>query len=135
MGKEQGVRASRDTPRYAMRNKHRKTLVREEGWPLIDGWYWCPLPLIEKRVEEKAREYKEWLGRIGVGYEFTRWENSQYNLEQRLAHKCESGRIRAPQWVQCYQRDSGGLSIYGRCKGCSADISDGIKTIIILEEM
>ena len=118
-----------------MRTKHRKTLVREESWPLIDGWYWCPIPLIEKRISDMADENDKWIGRIGFGHEFSVWEYSQWGLERRLAHLCEDGSIRAPEWVQTYQTNSGTLSIYGRCKGCKARLSNGIKTIIIMEEM
>lgn len=110
-------------------------MVREEGWPLIDGWYWCPLPLIEKRISDMADEYDEFMGRIGIGYEFAVWENLQSKLSMRLAHQCENGNIRAPMWVQMYQRVSGGLSIYGRCNGCDEPLSEGVKTIIIMEVM
>ncbi len=102
---------------------------------MIDGWYWCPLPVVEKRISDMADEYDEFMGRIGVGYEFRKWEESQHLLERRLAHQCEDGSIRSPRWIQMYKRVSGGISIYGACKGCNKTLSDGIKTIILLENM
>jgi hypothetical protein len=116
-------------------SKHRKTLVREEGWPLVDGWYWCPISAIEERVDGMAVEYEEFMGRIGVGYEFQRWEANQHKLDRRLAHQCADGKIRAPSWVDQYQRKGGGTSLYGKCKGCGESLSVGIKTIIIMEQM
>jgi hypothetical protein len=102
---------------------------------LIDGWYWCPLPIIDKRVEDTAVEYEDFLGRIGVGYELQRWEANQYKLDRRLAHKCEDGSVRAPSWVDKYFKKGGGFSIYGKCKGCGERLSIGVKTIITMEFM
>lgn len=118
-----------------MRSKHRKTLVREEEWPLIDGWYWCPIPLIEKRISDMADEYDGYMGKIGAGYDFREWKARQYKIAARLAHKCEDDSIRAPSWVQTYTRKSGCRSIYGRCKHCREPLSNGVKTIIIMEDM
>lgn len=115
--------------------KHRKTVIREEGWPLIDGWYWCPESLIDKRMLAVADEVDEYRHKIGVGYEFRDWVVKQHKLTMRLAHLCEDGSIRAPEWVQAYPRSCGGISIYGRCKGCREPISQGVKTIILLENM
>jgi hypothetical protein len=109
--------------------------VREEGWPLIDGWYWCPLPVIDDRIKDEETSISVYRTHTAIHYEFVRWRNAQYLLEARLAHKCKDGSIRAPSRVQWYEKKSGGISIYGGCKKCKKKLSDGIKTIMIMEDM
>lgn len=125
-----GVRGAR------VRSKHRKTRVREEGWPLIDDWYWCPLPVIEERIDKERVELQDTLmsRNLGLSYEFLRWEQAQYVLNARLAHKCEDGTISAPTHTQWYKKSNGGISLYGKCKRCETKLGAGVKTIIILSE-
>lgn len=117
-----------------MKAPHRKTLVKTESWVEIDGWYWCPEPSVHKRVKEE----KERLGTIrpqsAVWYSYWAWEERQYRLDARLAHACKDGNIRAPSWFDYYTRQDGGVSIYGKCRLCDVDISDGVKSIIIMEK-
>jgi hypothetical protein len=109
--------------------------VREESWPLIDGWYWCPEPVIDDRIIVEQKRLGNFRKHTAISYGFIEWQYAQYNLEARLAHKCKDGSIRAPSWVQTYYKKSGGISIYGGCKKCKEKLSDGIKTIIIMEQM
>ena len=120
-----------------MKGKQRKTLVKDESWPLIEGWYWCPISVVEKRIKEYQEELTimNVIGRIGVGYEFNKWAILQHRISSRLAHQCRDGSIRAPSWVQTYTRKSGCRSLYGRCKSCREPLSNGVKTIIIMESM
>jgi hypothetical protein len=115
--------------------KHRKTRVREESWPLIDGWYFCPEPVVDERIKEEEKALGSFRQHTALSYEFIRWSSAQYDYSARLAHQCEDGGIRAPSWIQFYEKKSGGISIYGGCKKCEKKLSDGIKTIMIMEEM
>jgi hypothetical protein len=109
--------------------------VREEGWPLIDGWYWCPVPVVDERIEEEGKKLGSFRIHSAISYEFLRWRSSQFDYSARLAHQCKDGGIRAPSWVQFYEKKSGGVSIYGKCKKCGEKLSTGIKTIMIMEGM
>ena len=119
-----------------MRSYHRKTLIRKEYWPQIDDWYWCPLPLVGKRIINefelnKIKKEKRYNARWRF---FHSWETQQWKLEARLAHACDDGRIRAPSWVEYYKQKNGSVSIYGKCRHCEKSLSDGIKGIIIMEK-
>ena len=121
-----------------MRSYHRKTLIRKEGWPQIDDWYWCPLSLVDERVIAEKNKYKipggySYKKQSGV-YSWATWERQQYKLEARLAHACDDGRIRAPSWVEYFTLKNGSISIYGKCRFCDKPLSDGIKGIIIMEK-
>jgi hypothetical protein len=116
-----------------MRSHHRKTLIKRENWPLIDGWYWCPIPAIEERIEDEKERISGFRHHSAISYGFQRWKESQRNLEARLAHACKDGRIRAPSHVEYYKQKSNVVSIYGKCRHCEETLSEGIKTIIILE--
>jgi hypothetical protein len=116
--------------------QHRRTQVREESWPLIDGWYWCPENVVEDRISEEAIENDPSLiRRAAWSFEWMRWVAGQWALERRLAHQCEDGSISAPEWVQMYEKKRGGVSLYGRCKKCREKLSTGVKTIIIMEKV
>ncbi|MGW8180817.1 MAG: hypothetical protein ACWGQW_18965, partial [bacterium] len=115
-------------------SKHRKTLIEMEGWPLIDGWYWCPSNVVAARIERMQEECSEDIKHPGFGYEFYKWRNRQSSIAGRLAHKCEDGKIRAPDYIDIYNRKGGGISIYGHCAGCFEDLSEGVRTIILLED-
>jgi hypothetical protein len=129
-----------------VRSYQRRTLVKKEGWPLVDEWYWCPKSVIDKRVEtEKTRieRIDQRSGGSGTrrgtrGYwEFLDWQEDQYLLESRLAHACQDGRIRAASgWgVETFQHVGGIVKIYGKCRFCDEPLSDGIKTIIMMDMM
>ncbi len=122
-----------------MRSYQRRTLVKKEGWPLVDGWYWCPPSVIEKRVEaERVRveRYDRIGGAAGI-WEFLDWQEDQRTLEARLAHACQDGRIRAASgWgVEAFKGVGGIVKIYGKCRFCNEPLSDGIKTIIMMDMM
>lgn len=121
-----------------MRSYHRSTLVPKEGWPLIDGWYWCPESVIKERIKKEQKRLDGWGSArwaSGVPWEFDRWKKKQTKLEARLAHACHDGRIRAVSgWGVEYFHTVGGIvRIYGKCRFCDTPLSDGIKTIIIME--
>jgi hypothetical protein len=118
-----------------MRVRHRKTLIREEKWPLIEDWYYCPESVVEARIELTEEEWGEELKSLGMGYEFFRWERAQRSIGGRLAHKCKNGNIRAPSYIERYDRKSGGYSLYGKCSGCETQLSEAIKTIIMMEDL
>ena len=117
-----------------MRAYQRRTLVRREQWPIIDDWYWCPLPSIEDRIKAEKKALQSCKRASPLWYSFYTWKESQYKLEARLAHACEDGRIRAPSWVEYYKQKGGCVSIYGKCRHCEKSLSDGIKGIIIMEK-
>jgi len=114
-----------------MRNYHRKTLIKKEKWPLIDGWYWCPMDLVKKRIREEGDRLGSIKPTHPLWFQFFTWCRTQRSLESRLAHACPDGKIRAPHWVENY-RSRGGEKLYGKCKNCGAKLSDGVKTIIIM---
>lgn len=117
-----------------MRSYHRKTLIKKEGWPEIDGWYWCPASVIKKRIVDEKEHFQ--IGHASLSkYSFMIWEEDQWRLEARLAHKCSDGRIRAPSGygVEKYRRDAGTVKIYGKCRFCDEVLTDGIKGIILME--
>ena len=117
-----------------MRSYHRKTLIRKERWPCIDGWYWCPLTVVAERIE-KERNRLDIIKRINpIWYSYQTWKITQYDLGARLAHACDDGRIRAPSWVEYYVGKGGHRGIYGKCRFCDTPISDGMKAIIIMEK-
>ena len=116
-----------------MRSYHRKTLIRKEGWPQIDDWYWCPLPVIKERVNKEHHRLKSIAKNSAVWYSYGSWVRQQYELVARLAHACNDGRIRAPSWVEYFKLKNGSISIYGKCRHCDETLSDGIKGIIIME--
>lgn len=87
-----------------MRSYHRKTLIRKEGWPLIDGWYWCPLPIVEERVEKEEARRERMKPHNPGWYAFNTWKIDQRELGARLAHACDDGRIRAPLMGGVLQR-------------------------------
>jgi hypothetical protein len=117
-----------------LRSYHRKTLIAKENWPLIDDWYYCPLPSIEERVQAERARLNTVSRNSPLWFSFGSWRNTQYKLEARLAHACDDGRIRAPSWVEYYKQKGGSVSIYGKCRRCDKALSDGIKGIIIMEE-
>ena len=116
-----------------LRSYHRKTLVKKEGWPEIDGWYWCPDSVIKKRVDDEVEHFN--IPGRGQSYSFMRWEEDQWDLGARLAHSCKDGRIRAPSGygIEAYRSDGGTVRLYGKCRFCNENLSDGIKTIILME--
>ncbi len=120
-----------------MRSYHRSTLVRREGWPLVDGWYWCPPSVVEKRIEDERKRLADVMSRGGISFSFQTWKDDQSKLDARLAHACEDGRIRAPSgWgIEEFQTTGGIIKIYGKCRFCDEQLSDGIKTIITMERM
>ncbi len=117
-----------------MRSYHRKTLIRKEGWPQIDDWYWCPLSVVDERIENEVNRIKSMPQRNMIRFSFGVWQRQQYDLVARLAHACDDGRIRAPSWVEYFKMKNGGISIYGKCRFCDKKLSDGIKGIIIMEK-
>ena len=127
-----------------MKVYQRRTLVKREKWPLIDGWYWCPQSVMEARIgEEQIRMLIKgpgpsmaW-GWNPAGIRSTLvwplwWEFQEKVVTGRLAHACNDGEIRAP-WVETYLRRDGITNIYGGCRTCKTSLSDGIKAIILLE--
>lgn len=118
-----------------MRAYHRKTLVRKESWPLVDGWYWCPQVVIDKRIDDEKKRLKGMLNHSAISFGFLRWKQDQKKLEARLAHACHDGRIRAcAGWNVEYHKTVGGIArIYGKCRFCNEPLSDGIKCIILME--
>jgi hypothetical protein len=117
-----------------VRSYQRKTLIRKEKWPLIDDWYWCPVPAIEDRIKAEMEMLNTIKRASPLWFSFHSWKESQYKLEARLAHACDDGRIRAPSWVEYYRQKGGIISIYGKCRHCEKSLSDGIKGIIIMEK-
>jgi hypothetical protein len=126
--------ASRKSYNKYMRSYHRKTLIRREQWPLIDGWYWCPIPSIEDRIQTEIKNMSHVKRSSPLWFSLGSWKMLQYKLEARLAHACDDGKIRAPSWVEYYRTKGGGVSIYGKCRHCEKSLSNGIKGIIILEK-
>ena len=118
-----------------MRSCWRRTLVKKESWPLVDGWYWCPESVIEKRIESEKKLLRGRMNRPDIHFAFQRWEEDQSRLEARLAHACHDGRIRAASgWgVEYFHTAGGTVRIYGKCRFCNTPLSDGIKAIIIME--
>ncbi len=112
----------------------RRTLVRKEQWPRIGNWYWCPLPIIDDRVEAEHRRLNVGAMNSPLWFAYASWERLQYKLECRLAHACDDGRIRSPSWVEYYKGKTGGVGVYGKCRVCDKKLSDGIKGIIIMEK-
>jgi hypothetical protein len=117
-----------------LRSYHRKTLIRKESWPLIDDWYWCPLPTIIERVKKEQTRISCVKVNSPLWFSFASWRALQGKLEARLAHACDDGRIRAPSWVEYYRQKGGQISIYGKCRHCDKPLSNGIKAIIIMEQ-
>lgn len=117
-----------------MRAYQRKTLIKKEHWPLIDDWYWCPVPTIEERIEKEETRVKSVKRGNPMWYSFYSWSLDQMELTARLAHACKDGRIRAPSWVEYYKGKGGHIGIYGKCRFCGTSLSDGIKGIIIMEK-
>jgi hypothetical protein len=117
-----------------LRSYHRKTLIRKEKWPQIDDWFWCPIPTIDKRVNAENERLNVVKNNSPLWFSFGTWKLMQYRLEARLAHACDDGRIRAPSWVEYYTSKGGAISIYGKCRHCEKNLTDGIKGIIIMEK-
>jgi len=117
-----------------MRVYRRRTLVKREGWPLVDGWYWCPSSVIDKRIAKERERLRDYLNGP-LGFSFQRWKADQKKLEARLAHACHDGRIRAASgWgVERFRTAGGIVRIYGKCRFCDEPLSTGIKAIIIME--
>ena len=118
-----------------MRAYHRKTLVKKESWPLVDGWYWCPQVVIDERIAEEKKRLKGLLNHSAISYGFLRWKEDQKKLEARLAHACNDGKIRATAgWgVEYFTKAGGTARIYGKCRFCNETLSDAIKMIILME--
>ncbi len=117
-----------------MRSYHRKTLIRKEGWPQIDDWYWCPLSVVHERCENERKRLMGVKVLHPIHFSSSSWIQLQYKLEARLAHACDDGRIRAPSWVEYFKKKDKSISIYGKCRHCDKTLSDGIKGIIIMEK-
>ena len=120
-----------------MRQYQRKTLVKKEQWTKIDDWYWCPIPALEERFTKERTRLLQ-LKKIVPGYSSVMLTILQQQaglnlISARLAHHCDNGKIRAPAGVQLYKRKGGIISIYGRCRYCKKNLSDGIKAIIMFE--
>jgi len=116
-----------------MKVYQRRTLVKREKWPLIDGWYWCPESVMEARfAKERAHMRLTWTASISsLGWPLS-WTFQERVVAGRLAHACDDGEIRAP-WVETYLRNDNVTTIYGKCRTCNTPLSDGIKAIILLE--
>ena len=101
----------------------------------MDGWYWCPEVVIEKRIADEKKRMARLKGRGSIHYAFQAWKQDQWKLEARLAHACQDGRIRAASgWgIEYFHTAGGTVRIYGKCRFCDAPLSDGIKAIIIME--
>ena len=101
----------------------------------MDGWYWCPESVVERRIETERERLKDVINRPNIYYGFQTWEQDQSILEARLAHACHDGRIRAASgWgVEYFHTAGGTVRIYGKCRFCNSPLSDGIKAIIIME--
>lgn len=119
-----------------MRSYHRRTLVRRESWPLVDGWYWCPPSVVCMRIAVEKKRLEGFLHRNNISFGFQKWVHDQTKLGARLAHACQDGRIRAASgWGIEYFRTAGGtVRLYGKCRFCDVPLSDGIKAIILMEK-
>ena len=122
-----------------MKVYQRRTLVKREKWPLIDGWYWCPQSTYACRIEaERFRMRLTTKSAVTPGWSPTGvswplwWAFQEHVVTGRLAHACDDGEIRAP-WLETYLRKDGITSIYGKCRKCDTPLSNGIKAIILLE--
>jgi len=106
----------------------RRTLIKYEKWPEIDGWYWASENIVQDRIDWVKSGGTPWgyPGRLWL------WERTQWELTQRLAHACEDGRIRSLRNVQTYYGNCG-PRIYGKCSKCNVKLSPGIKTVMMLE--
>jgi hypothetical protein len=120
-----------------MRSYHRRTLVKKESWPLVDGWYWCPQVVIKNRIEAEKKRLFGFMNRPNISFGFQTWKEDQEKLEARLAHACHDGRIRAASgWgIEKFHTAGGIVKIYGKCRFCDTPLSDGIKTIMMMEWM
>ena len=125
-----------------MKVYQRRTLVKREKWPIIDGWYWCPRPAVEARFHKEYRRLLKLSSKAptasiawSLGYQLYKTNKNilfkPATSIQRLAHACDDGEIRAP-WVEIYRREDGITSIYGKCRTCNTPLSNGIKAIILL---
>ena len=94
--------------------KHRKTLIKEEGWIKLDDWY------VGKPPPKDGRRP---------------WINPGRLWSYVLAHECPSGKIKAPTSLNIIKRKKGGLGIYGRCSGCGAPVNAKIKQTISMMEL
>ncbi len=122
-----------------MRQYQRKTLVKKEQWTRIDDWYWCPEFALNERFKKEKKRLRQ-LKKIVPGYSsvmlaIMHRQSTQIQVSARLAHHCDDGKIRAPSGVQIYRKKEGTLRIYGRCRYCKKNISNGMKAIIILESV
>ena len=101
----------------------------------MDGWYWCPEVVIEKRIADEEKRLKGELNLFAIALTFSRWKRNQQKLEARLAHACSDGKIRATAgWgVEYFTKVGGVARIYGKCRFCDEALSDGIKCIILME--
>ena len=122
-----------------MRQYQRKTLVKKEQWTRSDDWYWCPEAAIDKRFKKEVARLNR-LSKILPMYSSTMLRHlsqrgQQALISARLAHDCGNGKIRAPSGVQIYRKKEGTLRIYGRCRYCKINISNGMKAIIMLESV
>lgn len=119
-----------------MRAYHRSTLVKNEAWPLVDGWYWCPESVLESRVAVEKERLKGVLSNYAIQLGFSSWKKDQERLGARLAHHCRDGKIRAPSGygIQYYQGPGGIARLYGKCRHCDEALSDGVKCIILMEK-
>jgi hypothetical protein len=117
-----------------MRSYQRRTLVRKEKWPLVDGWYWCPPVIIKNRIEAEKKRLKGFLNG-SLMFTFQRWRDDQQKLEARLAHACHDGRIRAASGygIEYFRTAGGTVRIYGKCRFCDEPLSNGVKVVIIME--
>jgi len=127
-----------------MKRPQRKRLIKEEKWPLIDGWYWCPNYLVEKRIAESAQppipaSYLKPFGERGPitpqykNYvRWIDWVETQRTVYGRLAHHCTDGKPRAP-YVEYGHTRKKRLILKGNCWHCKVKLSRGIKALIIME--
>jgi len=118
-----------------LRSYHRKTLIKKEGWPLVDSWYWCPESVVKKRIRNERDRLKSVINRPTISIQLLRWESDQLKLDARLAHACHDGRIRAPSGhgIEYYRGKGGITKLYGKCRYCDEALSNGIKFIIFME--
>lgn len=98
----------------------RKTQIKKEQWMKIDDWYVRPGPFEDDywHVASLRRPHMK------DAYTPKVWQ-------QRLAHCCPDGSIRAP--TSMFKTRKG--KIYGYCSGCRAPLSKNIKTLIYMDNL
>ena len=120
-----------------MKYPRRARLIEDETWALIDGWYWCPESRIAPRIEKYRLTYESVASQVVTKRKaelarWNKWCKTQYHPGGRLAHKCTDGIPRAV-YMQYWRDKHNSLFLAASCTVCNVKLTEGMKTIIIME--